>query len=317
MSAHFRTVLGAALLLLMCSCTRVIVKKDPGSHDRGFRFNRPKPYLFIGPADAEAKKSDSGSSAKGGGTGSGSEEGEEQEQIKVEGQIKISGNMNAKQPAPDNLFTKVVIEIKYLPDYNEEYSVKLTPGIGQGKLEFKLDDGWNLTSVGIQTDQRLPELISSIASLVSAVKPGGKAGGAPTPSSTAKTQSEDKSKYLVDTRRDVPLGFYEPVIVVDEHGCKKMFGWRYVGFLPFTGCPVTPCIRSTPVDCDPTQLWGLIVADGSLKFDTLDNISRGVTHKNERGREYGRAVDADSGKPLLRPVNPEPTELPQPRSLPK
>lgn len=298
-------------VLGLWGCTRVICKKDPGPCDRGFRFNRPKPYLFIGPAEAEAKKSDSGTKktpSKTDGNNEDDSDLDEQQDVEVKGDIKVSGKVEVKpnKPTPSevkppdatNLFTRVVIEIKYLPDYNELYSVKLQPGIGKGKLEFKLEDGWNLTSVGIETDQQLAQLISSIASLVGAVKPGGKAGGGASPSTKATKENNraySEMEFLVDTRRDVPLGFYEPVIVTDEHGCKSLFGWRYVGFMPFAGCPVTPCIHSQPVDCDPSQIWGLIVADGSLKFDTLDHVSRGVTHIKRKGGmndlEWGPALE--------------------------
>ena len=40
--------LGAAILL--SGCTRVVVKKDPGPDDEGFRYYRPKPYLMVAPA---------------------------------------------------------------------------------------------------------------------------------------------------------------------------------------------------------------------------------------------------------------------------
>src|SRR5262245_53391505 len=49
-------ILLIAFYVSLTGCTQVIVKKAPHPHDKGFRFNRPKPYLFIGPAAPDEKK---------------------------------------------------------------------------------------------------------------------------------------------------------------------------------------------------------------------------------------------------------------------
>ena len=261
-------------------CTSVVVKKDPGPPDRGVRFNRPKPYLYIGPA-APREKSSSGQQPgnrtprRGGrateATGSPTDNGSPSRPGRA--------GRGAQQPGlADNNFIKVVMEIKYLPDYNEEYSIKLRPGLGTGSLNFKLDDGWNLTSVGMQTDQKIPEIISSVANLVGAIR-GAPTGGASSGASKARTGAETLTENLsiiVDTRPDVPLGFYEPVIATDPHGRKSLFGWRYVGFMPFLGCPVDVCAAPKTVLCDQTDLWGIVATPNSIKFQRLGEIEAGL-----------------------------------------
>lgn len=43
-------LLGAFVPLAAAACTSTFVRKDPGQHDRGIRFYRPKPYLLVEPA---------------------------------------------------------------------------------------------------------------------------------------------------------------------------------------------------------------------------------------------------------------------------
>lgn len=223
----------AALFVVAAGCTTVVVKKDPCKLDRGIRYWRPKPYLFIGPyggqqstaTPAPTGQSNQNSNSTGGGGPTASKTN------------PSTGNQGqgAVQLADSN-FIKVSMEIKYLPDYNEEYSIKLRPGIGTGSLGITLQDGWNLTSVNMQTDQKLPELISSIGGLIGAVTgKGGAAGGGSTGTTKGGGGAGGDMYVIVDTRPDVPLGFYEPIIATDPNGRKSMFGWRYVGFLPFAG----------------------------------------------------------------------------------
>ena len=173
---------------------------------------------------------------------------------------------------------KVGIELKYLPDYNEEYSVQLKPGLGSGTLGFSLEDGWKLTSVNMSSDSKIPELISSLANLVGAVRGGAGTGGggsSATPSTKGKAASglaDDLMTIIVDTRPDVPLGFYEAIIATDPNGRKTLFGWRYVGFMPFEGCPVQPILQAKTVCCNEDELWGIVATPNAIKFDRLSSI---------------------------------------------
>ncbi len=278
--AATRALFGASLLLACTlitalGCTTVVVKKDPGHHDRGIRFCRPKPYLYIGPvaqpAQSSPQQKDNTTPAPGGtapaakpATGTGA-----------------PANQSATGTVTDNNFIKVGMELKYLPDYNEEYSIRLKPGIGTGTLGVTLADGWNLTTVNMQTDQKLPELLSSIASLIGAVKGTGAGGGGSTGGAKARTPSAvgeqlpEEFNVVVDSRPDVPLGFYEAVIATGPDGRKSLFGWRYVGFMPFVGCPVEPCAEPKTISCGPNDLWGIVATPNSIKFQKLSDIGAG------------------------------------------
>jgi hypothetical protein len=184
----------------------------------------------------------------------------------------------------DNNFVQISMQIKYLPDYNEEYSVKLRPGLGTGKLNFKLEDGWNLTSVGMESDQKTAEILGSVASIIGAVR------GSSTPKTSIKPNYMDMtdlldslagtSHFTIDTRPDVPLGFYEPIIATDPHGRKSLFGWRYVGFMPFAGCPVEVCAPKQTIECTYADLYGLIATPNSIKFQKLSEIKDGPINAN-------------------------------------
>jgi hypothetical protein len=271
MSPHRSLVFGTAALLLV-GCTTVVVKKDPGPHDWGVRYYRPKPYLYIGPVaqpqpqQQQAKDSQSQHTP----THQSTDETAKTDPSASSGKASESGTLT------DNNFIKVAIELKYLPDYNEEYSIKLRPGIGTGTLGFSLADGWNLTNINMQTDQKLPELIGSIAQLFGAGAGGGTSGGVKRGGGgVGQDQSRSDLNVIVDTRPDVPLGFYEAVIATDPTGRKSLFGWRYVGFMPFTGCPIQPCVETKTVVCGPKDLWGLVATPNSIKFQPLGEIEAG------------------------------------------
>src|SRR5262245_40595565 len=109
----------ALFFVCLLGCTTVVVHKNPKDCDRGIRYWRPKPYLFIGPAgspdQANPKAPDPPSDEK-----------------KNPAAVAPTAAMPAKangEPAAENLFMKVAMEIKYLPDYNEEYSIRLKPGL--------------------------------------------------------------------------------------------------------------------------------------------------------------------------------------------
>jgi hypothetical protein len=72
---------------------------------------------------------------------------------------------------------------------------------------------------------------------------------------------------------NIPFGFYEAVIARDPHGRKQLYGWRYIGFMPFQACPVHPS-GATPVCCDdPSAVYGLVMDQhGTLRFEKIAEI---------------------------------------------
>lgn len=149
-------------------------------------------------------------------------------------------------PSEDN---GISIELKYMPDYSEEYSVRMTPGLN-ATTSFKptLSDGWNLTGFESETDQNVDELIKSVAGVLPSMKVA------------AAIPSDEGPKAKV------PLGFYESVIVADERGCKRLLGWRYVGFFPNT-CATGCCSTVPATDCATEPLWKLVWEKDGLVFE--------------------------------------------------
>lgn len=158
---------------------------------------------------------------------------------------------------------KVVVQIQYLPDYSEEYAVVVHPGLGTTDLDITLENGWNLTSLKGKTDQKYSEIIGALASMTSAAA-GAVKDGPPRAAPCAAPV-------------DVPLGYYEPVFANDHRNCKYLFGWRYVGLLPFNACPVQACPSVHDAYCDdPDQIWALTYSSNTLQLQRLRDVQTGV-----------------------------------------
>lgn len=164
-------------LSLFLGCAPGIrVVKNPGDDDKGVRYYRPKPYLMVTTA-----------------------------QKTHEDNVKKTTEM-------DHRF--VMIEIKYLPDFSEEYSISTTAGIGTAHVEITLGDGWNLTSINQNLDSKTQENIQAATQLATAVLSGGAA----------------LTDQIQCAASNVPIGLYESVIERDKSGRKQLIGWRYIGF---------------------------------------------------------------------------------------
>jgi hypothetical protein len=275
---------------MLPGCTRVEVKKVRGDHTKGVRYYRPKPYLFI--------------------TGDIASAGSEKEpvmrvfqdspvEVKVAQNAKNASKVtlaSAKQPPdiPDDdsripqggdagletkpvknlvakehvTLQKISMKLEYLPDFSEEYAINLKPGLGSGKFDFELENGWNLTSLNAETDQQTDEIIGSLGSLVGAALP-----------LFDKAANENADKRVQNTSEcpptiygsNVPFGFYEAVIACDPHGRKQLYGWRYVGFMPFQSCPVEPR-GAQQVCCDTQDIYGMVVVNNVLQFQKIHEI---------------------------------------------
>jgi hypothetical protein len=275
---------------MLPGCTRVEVKKVRGDHTKGVRYYRPKPYLFI--------------------TGDIASAGAEKEpvmrvfqdspiEVKVAENAKNASNVtlaSAKQPpdlADDDsrlpqggdagletkpvkelaakehvTLQKISMKLEYLPDFSEEYAINLKPGLGSGKFDFKLENGWNLTSLNAETDQQTDEIIGSIGSLVGAALP--LFGKAANESADKRVQNTSECPPTI-YGSNVPFGFYEAVIACDPHGRKQLYGWRYVGFMPFQSCPVEPR-GAQQVCCDTQDIYGMVFVNNVLQFQKIHEI---------------------------------------------
>lgn len=201
-------------------------------------------------------------------------------------------------PPSDGDPQKVTISLQYLPDYEEEYSIEVHPGLGVNSLDVSLENGWNLTNFKGTTDQKYAEILGSMAGMVSA------AGGLARAPAAAPARDGNEA----DVDRGVPRGYYESVFWCDECGKKHLFGWRYIGFLPFDSCPVAPQPQMQNAWCD--DLWALLPGGGSeLRFVRISDVRDGKDpHTRKMNSPAARAPAVDEY-----PV-PAPAPAPRPAS---
>ena len=256
-----------AMALVFTGCARMVVRKHPGPKDTGIRFYRPKPYLFIGPG-GPAKEAAGKGDQKAGESG-----GEKCESV--------------SKPETELTLLPVVMRVEYLPDYSEEYSIKMRPGLGITKLAVTLTDGWNLTSVNAETDQQYDEILKSVADLVSAV--GSVAGGA------------KRASYNGHAESDVPLGYYEAVLACNECGTKELIGWRYIGFMPCMACPTRATVNRESYQCGQESLFALVFKGNSLRMQRMDTLgicpTCETTSKASSEREFSSGFVAEDVRP--------------------
>ena len=207
-------VMTTATLALISACTTTTIKPNPGKHDRGIRYYRPKPYLLLEPFEGNSKEF-------------------------------------------------VGISLQYLPDFSEEYSIRVRAGAGINKTSLKLEDGWNLTEISQELDSQTDENIKAVGDLLGSVS------GLIKP--TSGDQTDRSTPKFVVQANNVPLGYYESVISPGPDGKKRLYGWRYVGFMPFNGCP-TEASGLQCVNCGEGVVFGLTIREGVMTFVPIEHI---------------------------------------------
>lgn len=154
----------------------------------------------------------------------------------------------------------VTISLEYLPDFSEEYAIDVRSGLGIAEVSLKLEDGWNLTEISQSLDSQTDENISAAGDLIKAIS-----GVIPT-----SQNGDGKATPFTVRATDVPLGYYEAVLGCGSDGRKRLYGFRYLGFLPYETCPTS--LRGSGVGyCgDPTMpLYGLTFEGGRMVFRPL------------------------------------------------
>ncbi|MGV3483797.1 MAG: hypothetical protein ACO1RT_05220 [Planctomycetaceae bacterium] len=152
----------------------------------------------------------------------------------------------------------VTIDQTIMPDYSEEYSIHIRSGVGINNTSIKLADGWNLESLNVELDSQVDDNLQAAAEVLSAV-----------PRLTSQ-DSGDMSGIPVRAT-NVPLGYYESVISQGCDGVKRLYGFRYVGFMPYAACPIT----SGGVDatcCHEGQVYGLVFGAEGMTFKLLHDL---------------------------------------------
>jgi hypothetical protein len=154
----------------------------------------------------------------------------------------------------------IKLKLEYLPDFNEEYSIKTR----FRKTKVALKDGWNL--IGVNQDAPPPEEPKEVV-----------AGSPDLPP-------------VVPAATNVPIGYYESVIEIQPNGRKVFRGWRYIGFsvlsgvqgnydpnLPICGSQSCPMHGPDGQPCRPGEmqepLFGLVSINGVMTFRQINEIA--------------------------------------------
>ena len=154
----------------------------------------------------------------------------------------------------------VRISLVYLPDFAEEYAIDVRTGFGTADVGIKLEDGWNLTEISQDLDSQTDENLEAIGSLI------GEIGGIVP---TSRASGAEKMTVTVEAT-NVPIGFYESVIGRDGCGRKRLYGFRYLGFVPYSACPIEMTGHEHALcgdGCAP--LYGLAFEAGRMVFKPL------------------------------------------------
>ncbi len=188
----------------------------------------------------------------------------------------------------------VRLSLVYMPDFSEEYAIEVKSGFGTADVGIKLEDGWNLTEISQNLDSQTDENLEAIGSLLSAV-------GDVVPTSQAGSPSD--VSFTVPAR-NVPIGFYESIIGRDARGCKRLYGFRYVGFVPFSSCPVDVGGQQSACCGDPLLgLYGLMFVDGQMVFQPLPALAdTQAVRAMSPGTNAPEQLQATAA---TRPANPE------------
>ena len=159
----------------------------------------------------------------------------------------------------------VSIETTTLPDFSEEYSIHVRTGLGNNDTQITLEDGWKLTGLNIKLDSQVDENLKAAAEVAKAIP----------------TNSLAKNEMAIEAT-NVPLGLYEAVI--SEFNCKKqLYGFRYVGFMPYSSCPIEPCGNVESQPCLDDGIYGLVFDQEkkAMVFKKLNDLRDDKMKKRE------------------------------------
>ncbi len=166
--------------------------------------------------------------------------------------------VNAKSGEPVPGF--VTLETTMLPDFSEEYSIHVRAGLGVNETQIKLDNGWNLTSLNVNVDSQFDNNLSAMADILGAI---------PTPTSGSQATGS-----MAVPATNVPLGLYESVVSCGPDGRKRLYGFHYVGFMPYAAGPLEAGgLAPPPGHAEP--VYGLVLDEFSkaMVFRPLHEVA--------------------------------------------
>lgn len=182
----------------------------------------------------------------------------------------------------------VSLDIAYLPDFSEEYAARPLTGLGMNETEIQLNENGTLKSFNSSTDAKVAENLEAIASLFKAVPTSSNAKTSPSP----LAERPDDNAKMEMRAYGVPLGLYEAVIGKGPDGCKRLCGWRYVGFAPFAQHTPIPC--ASVCSHEPDSLYGLVNIAGTMVFCPLDELGNSPTWVQARALAMGTSMPSAS-----------------------
>ena len=170
----------------------------------------------------------------------------------------------------------VDISMEMLPDFSEEYSIHVNSGLGTNKTKITFNDGWRLDKLNVDIDSKFDENVKAIAGAIPKLTSG---------------KGEQDVDVLSVKATNVPIGYYEAVLSQGKDGKKRLYGFRYVGFMPYSSCPVESCgVEST--ECHSVDLYALVYENGSMLFKRIQNGSLQPVAKNTEESERSEQIPA-------------------------
>ena len=154
----------------------------------------------------------------------------------------------------------VTIDTVMMPDFSEEYSIHVRSGLGTNETRITLADGWRLDGLNVDLDSSTDENLKAFADLVKLVP-------------TLTSAGADAGSISVRAS-NIPLGYYESVISQGNDCKKRLYGFRYVGFMPYASCPLESC-GWEQTDCYDGGVYALVFENNSMAFRPLHEIARG------------------------------------------
>lgn len=73
---------------------------------------------------------------------------------------------------------------------------------------------------------------------------------------------------------NIPIGYYEAVVARDPNNEKRLYGFRYVGFMPFSPCPTVAKGASLEWCANGSiQIYGLVFENEVMSFKPLLHLA--------------------------------------------
>ena len=158
--------------------------------------------------------------------------------------LLIKPMINSKTGEPVNGY--VTLEEAIMPDFSEEYSIHVRSGLGTNDTSITLKDGWRLETLNVDLDSQFDDNLRAIADVASVI-----------PRLTASDGGVSDKTPVKAT--NVPIGYYESVISKGCDGKKRMYGFRYVGFMPYHPCPIESCGVDVTHCQNGLTIYGLVM----------------------------------------------------------